>query len=239
MNYQLNNEHVLNELYGDLIVEWHEDLLILRSIREAAKSKMTINNNAHYQLREIVPPRKKVSFDQAHFEEEEIKSKVDSINKNLGSNVKKFYQNVGPIGEVITKRNDRLKIRNVDYNSDEISDDTKYADSLQKLNLPSDSAIIVPKPREKLTTFANTSIYKNDMEKVSNDVIAPILAEIDPERLTTKRANKKNQSVYTLQEIQDFARRLGIPVSNKAKIVLIGNIKKMIEDHTHSSGENL
>lgn len=239
MNYRLNNEHVLNELYGDLIVDWHEDLLVLRSIREAAKSKMIINNNANYQLRETVPPRKKVTFDSKHFEKEKVKGKVEEVNKNLDNNVRKNYQNVGPIGEVVTKRNDKLKIKAINYDKDEINNDNNYMEAAYNIVFPTDSAVITPKPREKLTTFANTSIYKNDMEKVSNDVIAPIIAEIDPDRLAVRRANKKVQNVYTLQEIQDFARRLGIPVSNKSKLVLIENIKKMIEDHTHSSSENL
>lgn len=244
MIYQLNNEHTLNDLYGDLLIEWHEDLLVLRSIREAGQSKMLINISARYQLREEVPPKKKVSFTQ-EFEKNEQKIETEAekiIKKGKIVLEKRITQNVGPTSDVITKRNDKLKVIIPDYDTNVTPTDIrkqKFLKTVNNIELPQNSAVIKPKPRDKLTTFANTSIYRNDMEKVSNDVITPILAEIDPERLTTKRANKKNQSIYTLQEIQDYARRLGIPVSNKPKIVLIGNIKKMIEDYTNSGSESM
>lgn len=247
-DYQINDEYTMNELYGDIVLEWQSDLLILRSVREAAQSKMLINKNANYQLREIIPQKKKVNFEvldrktikeiarksskkNSYFEkdfEEDFEENEIVVNKGY-KRPKKIFQNVGAFSNIITKKSDKIKIIIPDYDHAVIHNEN-YLDGINEITLPSESAIVIPKIRQKLTTFSNTSIYRNDMEKISSDIIAPILKEIDPNRLITGRANRKGQEIYSLQEVQEYARRLGISVSNKTKKRLIDNILKMIED---------
>ena len=72
--------------------------------------------------------------------------------------------------------------------------------------------------------------YKIDIisqTSMSSVNISIVLSEIDPSLLTGERSGV-GKKVYTLSQVQNFARRLGIPVGGKNKQYLVDNIRNVL-----------
>jgi hypothetical protein len=98
---------------------------------------------------------------------------------------------------------------------------------IPKIEFPTFNTLISINKREMQAKVSSPAQMRKLLrEEPIVDPIMKVLNEIDPDRLIAERAGR-HKKVYMLDELQNFARNLGIAVSGKRKQTLIDEIQNI------------